>query len=83
MKDYLASIDTSVALPKAVEVGSISYHVRRTVSLLEYLQAALQDLKSPVKKLISSNSAVPLSPRQFAEKQAAKPKGAMTLLERV
>ncbi|KAK5970334.1 hypothetical protein GCK32_004095 [Trichostrongylus colubriformis] len=64
MKDYLATVDTTVPLPKAVT-------------------AALEDLKSPVKKLISSNSAVPLSPRQFAEKQASKPKGAMSLLERI
>ncbi|WKX92579.1 hypothetical protein Q1695_010538 [Nippostrongylus brasiliensis] len=64
MKDYLATVDTSVALPKAVE-------------------AAIEELKSPVKKLISSNSAVPLSPRQFAEKQASKPKGAMSLIERI
>ncbi|XGW19289.1 hypothetical protein V3C99_003262 [Haemonchus contortus] len=64
MKDYLATVDTTVPLPKAVSV-------------------ALEDLKSPVKKLVNSNSAVPLSPRKFAEKQATKPKGAMSLLERI
>ncbi|KAK6023949.1 DNA replication factor CDT1 like protein, partial [Ostertagia ostertagi] len=64
MKDYLATVDTTVPLPKAVS-------------------AALEDLKSPLKKLVSSNAAVPLSPRKFAEKQASKPKGAMSLLERI
>ncbi|KAK6050349.1 hypothetical protein COOONC_12146 [Cooperia oncophora] len=57
--------------------------VDTSVPLPKAVSAALEDLKSPVKKLISSNSAVPLSPRQFAEKQASKPKGSMSLLERI
>ncbi|RCN45518.1 DNA replication factor CDT1 like protein [Ancylostoma caninum] len=64
MRDYLATVDTSVALPKAVD-------------------AAIEEMKSPVKKIVSAEAAVPLSPRQFAEKQASKPKGAMSLLERI
>ncbi|EPB77502.1 DNA replication factor CDT1 like protein [Ancylostoma ceylanicum] len=64
MRDYLATVDTSAALPKAVD-------------------AAIEEMKSPVKKIVSSETAVPLSPRQFAEKQASKPKGAMSLLERI
>uniref|UniRef100_A0A0K0DA90 CDT1 domain-containing protein n=1 Tax=Angiostrongylus cantonensis TaxID=6313 RepID=A0A0K0DA90_ANGCA len=47
------------------------------------LQTAIEDLKSPSKKLVSSCSATPLSPRKFAEQQSLKPKGAMSLLERV
>ncbi|VDM72166.1 unnamed protein product [Strongylus vulgaris] len=54
-----------------------------SVSLPNTVDAVLEELKSPVKKVISSATAVPLSPRQFAEKQASKPKGAMSLLERV
>ncbi|KAK6035334.1 DNA replication factor CDT1 like protein [Cooperia oncophora] len=57
--------------------------VDTSVPLPKAVSAALEDLKSPVKKLMSSNSAVPLSPRQFAEKQASKPKGSMSLLERI
>ncbi|KAE9420319.1 hypothetical protein Angca_005868, partial [Angiostrongylus cantonensis] len=64
MKDYLATVDTSVPLPKAVDT-------------------AIEDLKSPSKKLVSSCSATPLSPRKFAEQQSLKPKGAMSLLERI
>ncbi|VDK45192.1 unnamed protein product, partial [Cylicostephanus goldi] len=57
--------------------------VDNSVSLPSSVDAVLEELKSPVKKVISSAAAVPLSPRQFAEKQASKPKGAMSLLERI
>ncbi|KAJ1372323.1 MFS lactose permease [Parelaphostrongylus tenuis] len=63
MKDYLATVDNSVPLPKAVD-------------------NAIEVLKSPLKKLVSS-SGTPLSPRKFAEQQALKPKGAMSLVERI
>ncbi|VDM57257.1 unnamed protein product [Angiostrongylus costaricensis] len=47
------------------------------------LQTAIEGLKSPLKKLVSSCCATPLSPRKFAEQQSLKPKGALSLLERV
>ncbi|KAK6729698.1 hypothetical protein RB195_006632 [Necator americanus] len=64
MRDYFASVDTSVALPKAINT-------------------VIEELKSPVKRIVNSEASVPLSPRQFAEKQASKPKGAISLLERI
>ncbi|KHJ83812.1 hypothetical protein OESDEN_16484 [Oesophagostomum dentatum] len=47
------------------------------------VDTAIDELKSPVKKVINSERGVPLSPRRFAEKQASKPKEAMSLLERI
>ncbi|CAJ0592596.1 unnamed protein product [Cylicocyclus nassatus] len=57
--------------------------VDNSVPLPSSVDNVLEELKSPVKKVISSATAVPLSPRQFAEKQASKPKGAMSLMERI
>ncbi|CAI5438748.1 unnamed protein product [Caenorhabditis angaria] len=54
----------------------------KEVELPSIVQKALDDLKSPVKKVTSGS--VPLSPKKFAEMQAEqKSKGAMSLLERI
>ncbi|KJH53253.1 DNA replication factor CDT1 like protein [Dictyocaulus viviparus] len=57
--------------------------VDTSAPLPKAVATVIEELKSPCKKLVSSCSGTPLSPRKFAEQRALRPNKSMTLIERI